>query len=451
MKFDSSKLAEQRSQVIARLEELVAVTQGDEARALTEEEAAEFDTLEAKAEELRKDIERVEKAEAIRPTLRKSDVVEEVAPQESPEARVGKQSLTYERGGQNSYLADLIAVRSGDPGAADRLRRHADEYNAERGEVRAINTTAGSGGNFAPPLWLNEQYVSVARAGRPLANIVNRQTLPMGYGSITIPKITGGTSEAVQATEGSNVSSTDITDTTISLTPATIAGEQTVSQQLFDRSVPGIQDVLLDDLTRAYATQVDSQVLNGSGSSGQVKGVLNVSSTSASTYTAGTPTAAGLYSKVADVLQQIASNRYLPADFIAMHPRRWGWLEAQVDGNGRPLVVPVAGAFNPMGVDTNEAAQSFTGTLQGVPVLLDANIPTNLGSGTNEDRVIAGVRSDLWLFEEDGGPRVRILDQTNGHALQLVVQVYGYVAFTGERYAKSIGIVSGTGLATPTF
>jgi hypothetical protein len=35
--------------------------------------------------------------------------------------------------------------------------------------------------------------------------------------------------------------------------------------------------------------------------------------------------------------------------------------------------------------------------------------------------------------------------------LEVRLQVYGYLAFTAERQAKSITIISGTGLSTPSF
>lgn len=41
--------------------------------------------------------------------------------------------------------------------------------------------------------------------------------------------------------------------------------------------------------------------------------------------------------------------------------------------------------------------------MQGLPVFLDANIPTNAGTNTNEDKIIVGRFSDDLLFEEAGG------------------------------------------------
>jgi len=89
-------------------------------------------------------------------------------------------------------------------------------------------------------------------------------------------------------------------------------------------------------------------------------------------------------------------------------------------------------------------------TMQGLPVFLDANIPTNLGAGTNEDRIIVARFSDDLLFE-DTAPTVGVFDDVLSGTLQVRIACWGYFAFTFARYAKANSIISGTGLITPTF
>jgi hypothetical protein len=181
-----------------------------------------------------------------------------------------------------------------------------------------------------------------------------------------------------------------------------------------------------------------------------MKGILTASGTNAVTYTASSPTAAGLYSKVADAVQQIHSKRFLPATHIFMTPRRWAFLLASSDSTGRPLVVPNAnGPMNAQGVFGDIAAEAFVGTLAGVPVFLDANIGVAYGAGTNEDRIIVARAADAVLFE--GTPKAEVLPQTYGQNLQVLVRMYNYAAFTAERYAQSFSVIGGTGLSTPTF
>jgi hypothetical protein len=58
------------------------------------------------------------------------------------------------------------------------------------------------------------------------------------------------------------------------------------------------------------------------------KGLLQETGTNAITYTSGAPTAALLWPKLADAIQQVTTNRFLPPDTIVMHPRRWAYLLA---------------------------------------------------------------------------------------------------------------------------
>lgn len=393
-------------------------------------------------------VEKLERAERVQ-TARTSLPVE---PAESAEVdtrgiKVGSEELIY-RADNNarSFFGDALAATKGDARAAERL----DAHGKQMSETRAINSTDGTGGDFVPPAYLLDQWIKLARASRPFANAVNLQQLPAGTDSINLPKVATGATVAAQ-TDGSSVSSTDITTSTLSVPVVTAAGEQNFSRQLFDRTIAagyGIDGVIADDLLRAYATQVDTQLINGSGSSGQATGVLNTSGITSVTYTSASPTVAGLYSKISDAIQQIHTNRFLAPSVIVMHPRRWAWFLSSLDSQNRPLVVPGAPAVNPMGILSEVAAENIVGSIQGLPVLVDANVPTTLSS--TQDAILICRAEDIYLFE-DNAPRVRVFEEVLSGTLQVKAQVYGYFAATAGRYAAASAKITGTGLAAPTF
>jgi hypothetical protein len=71
-----------------------------------------------------------------------------------------------------------------------------------------------------------------------------------------------------------------------------------------------------------------------------------------------------------------------------MHPRRWGWFLALLDTQQRPLFLPDANRpWNAAGVLEEVASQQVVGSIQGLPVVTDPNIETNLGTGGDEDPV----------------------------------------------------------------
>lgn len=62
--------------------------------------------------------------------------------------------------------------------------------------------------------------------------------------------------------------------------------------------------------------------------------------------------------------------------------------------------------------------------MQGLAVFLDANIPTNLGAGTNEDRIIVARFDDDLLFESDA-PTVGLYNGVLSANLQVRIMVWG--------------------------
>lgn len=430
-------LAEKRAAVQAEIEALSGTIES-EARAFSADEQSKFDALILDARAIDSDIERHEAADESR---KASEAV-------AAKYGVGYAKVTdpavYRSGGENSYFRDLAManVRS-DRDAVDRLVRN-DKA------VRAINTTDTSGGDFVPPVFLVDQFIKFARAGRVLADQTTKQALPAGTDSINLPKIATGSATAIQSSQGGAITQTDIVTSTVTGPVVTIAGGQTISLQLLEQSPVNMDEVLLQDLAADYAAKLDAQVISGSGSSGQMTGLLTVSGTNSVTYTSTQPTAAGLYSKVADAVQQIHSKRFLPATHIFMHPRRWAFLLASVDTAGRPLVVPAAGGrFNALATSGDVAAEGYVGDLAGVPVFVDANIPANLGASTNEDRIIVARAADAFLYE--GTPKAEALAQTYGANLQVLVRMYNYAAFIGNRYVTATSVIGGTGLVSPTF
>jgi HK97 family phage major capsid protein len=360
-----------------------------------------------------------------------------------------QEPLTYRARGPHSFFKDvLFASKEGDPGAQARLARHMREMQIEG---RAMDTTSSSGLGFIAPQYLQDQWARFARAGRPFADAIGAKPLPAVGVSFNVPRLTTGSAVAVQATEGAAVNDTTPVAGDIVLPVETVAGKVDMSRQLFERSDPAMDSVIGQDLAASYNQQVDSEIINGPGSGGRVKGILAATGVNAVTYTQATPTAATLYPKVADAIVRIDVGRYLPADLILMHPRRWGSLLAALDSSNRPLVVPRAPAMNPMGVQENQRAEGVIGYLQGIDVVKDANIPITQGAGTNQDAIVVTVRDALLFFESTGGPTVRVYEEVLSGTLQVRILAFGYIAFTAERYPTATSLITGTGLITPTF
>lgn len=434
----------------------------DPAAKMSQEEFDAVKALRAEADELDERIAGLLAIEEARQNAVNADL-DEARRRTTTTVSVTREERTYRQGSRSSFFADAYGSRFGDDfQARERLQRHAQECrvegeDAERrddGESRAVTTTQFGG--LVIPVYLPEMFAAILRNGRGFANACNRMIkLPDSGLSVIIPRGNTGVTVAPQATQNTAASNTDLDyNTDLTIPVRTVAGAQDVSRQSLERGYPGIDEIIYMDLVAAYAARLDSSVINDDGTAGTHKGVRSAAGIATVTYTDATPTVPEAYPKFADAVQRIGTNRKLPAQLWTMHPRRWGWLLASLDSQSRPLIVPDAfAAYNAMGdAQMSKFGEGqLVGMLQGLPVLVDANIPTTVGAGT-EDVVLGNRMDDLYLMEEgDGMPRRFRFDDVGSANLTVKLLVYAYSAFSAERYGAATSLVTGTGLIAPTF
>lgn len=415
----------------------------------------ELDALQAAAEQARSDYEaateRRERQERLQEA--RTSFPAPVAPPQSEQAeptpevrlRVEHEPMTYRADVRHSYFGDLLKrFRDRDEAASARLARHAAEIRVERRDL-VTDDGDGSGEDFVPPLYLADLWAETLREGRPFANAIGSLPLPSATGmSITLPKFTSGTSVTAQASgEGTAISDTDAVTETITTPINTVAGMQDISIQLLERSDPGMDMVIFRDLRGAYDAITDTYLLSGSGSGDQHTGITTLSSTNSVTYTDASPTAAELNPKIYDAIQQIATGRYRPATHLVMHPRRSAWIASQLSSTF-PLIQQ--GGFNQAVGSQNIGS---TMTYAGLPVVSDANMQSTLGAGTNQDEIFAVHAPDLIFYE--GPIRTDIFNSPGSNTLVVRLRLFAYQAFVVGRYPTGISVISGTGLAAPSF
>lgn len=439
-----------RDEHAVALEQFQAAAKAIEEFDAEAEDAPDFDSLKATFDE--SEVAYTAATEKFELAKRTKEALEVAIPdvQSGRDVRVNKEPLTYERNSGNSIFTDMYRCEVGvAPDAAARLARHTQEMRHEQPEKFDLSSTDSAGGHLVAPLYLNEEFGRYARVGRPIVDAIGARPLPPNTDSIVIPAQDGGVSVAAQ-TDNVTLSETDATFTSVTAAVVTIAGVQDASQQLVDRSVPGIDDVIFGDLVAAYSADFDSKVLNSTTSNSE--GLLAADSTNTTTYTQATPTTATLYPKLADAIQEIHTNLFMPPDAVFMHPRRWGSILASVDSSNRPLVLPAAQVpQNAVAGFGGVVSEGLVGSIQGLPVFVSANIPTTDGSGTNEDKIIVLRRSESYVWEDTSGPYLETFRDVLSGQLAVRFRLHNYVAQQHERRPKSISLISGTGLAAPSF
>ena len=454
----------------------------DEAAAILDRAAAEARDLtveeETRAAELHDEMASATKEIELRESIERSRFAAE---KRSASVSVKAEPLTYDKSYRHSFWKDMAAAKgvfgSIEHDATERLQRHAQEMDvifAKRSaarnaaaesearsfgetsvnpfERRAGNTTVGTGGTFVPPIYMIDDFIKFLRYGRPFANSLKNVPLPQGTDSINIPKLTTGTLTGAQTANNAALANRDIADTYVTAPVQTIGGYTDVSLQLLEQSPHQIIDsILMQDMSNDLGLQIDNAVLNGSGSSGQITGVLNTSGINTVTYTSASPTQSGLWTPLSQGLSQLVQNRKVGDGVTCfMHPRRYYWLASGLDNSNRPLIVPSSmGPWNPMASNADgPVAEGYVANLVlGVPVQLDGSLPTNVGTGTNQDTIVFSRGDDSVLFESE--PRFDVFKEVLASTASVRYRAYEYLALA-VRYASAITAVNGTGLVAPS-
>jgi Phage capsid family len=362
--------------------------------------------------------------------------------------------MPYGKNSEHSFFRDLYAAVR----AAERMR--ASRYDPVlRGkdpgdpEIRAINVPTGAeamkrlaAANFdlsaagasglipagSLPPYLADLFKAAARNAAVLADALHARPLPADRvdaagTSLTVPSMSTGATVAIQATENTGVSNTDPVFQLATAPIGYAAGMVNLSRQLLDRAV--YDQFLSSELGRAAGERIDIQLLNGSGSSGQTRGLLNLSGVVATTYTDASPTVGEALSRIgsnyADISSATAGYGRAP-DVIILHPRRYAWLSSQSDTAGQ-LIRPNFLAGNP---------------------LICGSIPTNLGAGTNEDVVVHAVSEAVSAFVDE--PSFELFPDVLSGTLEVRARVVARCALVVP-LSVAVGKVSSTGLSSPSF
>ena len=423
----------------AKVTAILDAVEAEDRTDLTPEETIEFDAARAELRTIDERIDALKAQEADMSELNErneaaADTRAELA-KATPVVHVGQEARTYRQDGEHNFFADAIAAKR-DASAAARIERNRIEAQID------YRSTSGAFGGLVVPQYLTELFAPNLESGRPFLSSVTNLPLPEAGMNLTIPRGTTSTSVAAQATENTAVSNTTFANTDLVVPVRTFSGQQVVSRQAVERGT-GIASILLADLFSEYATKTNVSAISGDGTAGGHFGILNTTSVQTAAWT-GT-TGASLVSAIHNGIGKVNGARYAAADLILMHPRRWAWLCAASDGNQRPLVEVVGGTGQNVVGAGSAAGYAAVGSIAGIPVVIDAGVPTNLGASTDEDRIIITRRQDVLHMEDAGAPVGLELEEVLADQLSVRMVAYGFSAFTAGRYPVATCVLQGTG------
>lgn len=337
--------------------------------------------------------------------------------------------------GAYSYFSDVRAANKGIGEARERLTANL-EGKGLNSEGKAMTEGTNSQGGYLVQPSVERAIVEAKESDnvlRALCSKINVTTNAVQFDSIGLSTSAGWVAELAQKPE-----STGMTLASVTANVFTAAGLATISNQLLADSSPAVDGLVTADLAKRLVALEETAFLTGSGS-GQPLGILNTPGISTTSITdTGVSSSTGLLDKILDAILTNQTNFGQPSA-ILMHPRTWTRIIKDKNSQGYYTLNDSTSA------DITRPRPAG-GTLFGVQVVLSNRIPTNLGGGTNESRVIVGDFREALILDRQGitvdeSPHVYFT--TN----QTVFRAEFRVGFTAARTPLAFNVIGGAGLA----
>ncbi len=250
---------------------------------------------------------------------------------------------------------------------------------------RALSVGTDADGGYLVPTNLDStNFISMLR-NQIVAVRMGAKMLTGLEGDLDIPKQTAGAT-AYSLAEAATVTGSQQTFGQLQLRPKRIAASTTYSKNLVNQSSLDVENLVRLDLTSVLSIKQDYLAINGSGSSNEPTGILNMSGLSV--VALGTNGAAPTWQSMLDLETEIASgNADLGSLAYVGSTQARGKMKGTVKVAGFPQYLWENGATPGEGI------------VNGYRAIASNQIPSNLakGSGTNLSGLIFGNWADLYL------------------------------------------------------
>lgn len=344
----------------------------------------------------------------------------------------------YRPGEKRSFFNDLRLSNKGSSDARDRMIHGLTGLDEEG---KAMTEGTDSQGGYLVRPQIERQIVEAIELDnvlRGLCSSINVTVTSIQLDQLGLSTIAGWVAELAQKPE-----STGMTLASITASVFTAAGLATISNQLLADSNPSVDGLVTTDLAKRLRALEEAAFIAGTGS-GQPLGILNTPGLHATTYNEGSPTVLAMLDAILDAIADVETNHGAPSA-ILMHPRTWTRILKSKDAAGAYLLSPSAPGESFV-TGNRTITRGPQKLLWGYPVVTSNRMPTNLGGGTNESRIIVGDFSEALILDRQGitvDESPHVFFTTN----QTVFRAEKRVGFTAARTPAAFNVIGGTGLA----
>lgn len=365
-------LRRQRAEHVATVTKLAA--QEAEHGVLAEADLKAFDGAKDAIATLDAQIQRAEEAEALA-----AQHAEPVASKGMPAIHTSKPEPKQYPGATFARTAMAIAAGGGN---LQEAAKFAETELNDKQVAAAVSTAAGSGGALIPENVHNE----VIELLRPVSVVrgLNPRLVPLFNGNLKMPKMTGGAvSHYVDENTDSKSSDPSVGD--IELSAKTNITMVPISNQLIGRGGFNVEQMFLSDMIAALGSREDAAFLRGDGANNTPTGMKSVATTASRTVAwAGTADVATIDAYLDSLmLKLMESDSMMVRPAWIVSPRTYMKLYGLRDGNGNKVYPEMA-----------------QGMLKGFPIAKTNNVPSNLGSATDESEIYFADFNDVVVGDE---------------------------------------------------
>lgn len=374
------ELQAERAKINDRVQELAAleVEQGS----LTAEQETEFQQLSTSFSDLTTKIERLKQVESMAAVaaapvdagatqLNQNKVWAQPKEPEKPGSGMAKMVIALAAAQGNHQLAAQIAHQRG----------YGDQVSA------SLNTLTPQAGGVLVPENLSSEVIELLRP-KSVVRRLGARSIPLNNGNITIPRLKGG---AVVGYIGADadIPTTEQQFDDLKLSSKKLTGLVPISNDLLATAAPGVDQIVINDLTAAIGLREDKAFIRDDGTANNPKGLrfwaLPANVVEASKASPNVAEVSLELNKLVLLLEQADANMLSPGWIMA--PRTKRFLQALRDGNGNKVY-----------------PELDTGFLMGYPVGTTTQVPTNLDvdGASNGSEIYIADFGDCFVAEDQG-------------------------------------------------
>lgn len=264
---------------------------------------------------------------------------------------------------------------------------------AKKQVQRAMGTETDAAGGFMVPEEAIPQVIERLKA-ETVAFQLGARSMPAMGSPIPIPRLATSATANWITGENTTIPAADQTLEQIQLVPKKLAARLVLSNELLEMATPAVDTFVEDDMVSELSIGLDTGAIQGTGASGQPRGIVNDPNVNTSPATDGQVT----YAELVDFITALGTDNALRGQL--------GWAITP-NIHGQLMTVPNAGSVD---IERRVLGSGALDRILGYPFRMTTSLTGTGGVGAGS--IIFGNWNDL-IIAQWGGIRLRSSDSSD--------------------------------------